>query len=586
MSTEKHFISDPKDLVPHSLGGLVSSTTHLSLDPHHKVVYTKDLPKLRQQQVTLFCGGGSGHEPSHTGFVGPGILSAAVSGHVFASPTSSQVLACLQRTYSEPHGTLVVIKNYTGDVLNFGRAVEQFKAQRADKPTKVEMVVVQDDVGVVNPSDDDEGGVGRRGLAGTVLVYKVAGATAQMGGSLEEAKRMAELVNSRTFTLGCTLNAASVPGQGLPRWLASDEIEVGMGIHNEPGFETQKLRRADELVPDLVDHILSSAPFKKLGGGAQCRAVLMVNNLGATSNLELGLVTKLAREAVIARGLKVERMFSGTYMTGLAMPGISLSVLVLPEEEAEQKKLLELIDHPAYCPGWHNQVQVEDTAEDAEEAITQPQGQPLASNEVWERAIQQAYESVVAEEPQVTLLDQLMGDGDCGQGLLAGATAIYQASQRTQLPLDDPASAISSISTLVEDSMGGTSGIIYCLFLYGLAQQLTVQGAKTNDDLNPRMFGQAMVAALEQTLYKYTSARPGHRTLIDALQPFAEELAETGDLDLAMEAANEGAEATADMKPKRGRAVYVQQKQSVPDAGAVGLVSVLKGIVNGLNKKE
>ncbi|KAJ2130226.1 Dihydroxyacetone kinase 2, partial [Coemansia sp. RSA 678] len=215
----KHFLTDPKTLVKDSLHGLVVSNPHLVLDEAQKVIYPKNLSVVRQKQVTLFCGGGSGHEPAHAGFVGPGMLTASVSGHVFASPTSSQVLSCLRRIYSTDHGTLVVIKNYTGDVLNFGRAVERFKSERANSrkpPPHIAMVVVDDDVGVVNPNDDAEGGVGRRGLAGTVLVYKVAGAMAVMGGTLDKVKEVAEYTVKHTFTIGCALNAASVPGIGMP----------------------------------------------------------------------------------------------------------------------------------------------------------------------------------------------------------------------------------------------------------------------------------------------------------------------------------------------------------------------------------
>ncbi|KAJ2797823.1 Dihydroxyacetone kinase 2, partial [Coemansia guatemalensis] len=373
MSTGKHFITDPTTLVKDSLRGLTLANPHLAFDDKQKVVYTKDLAAVRQKQVTLFCGGGSGHEPAHAGFVGSGMLTAAVSGHVFASPTSSQVLSCLRRVYSAEHGSLVVIKNYTGDVLNFGRAVERFKSESVNngKPLpKVATVVVDDDVGVVNPNDDEEGGVGRRGLAGTVLVYKLAGAMAASNGSLEQVKEVADYVISHTFTIGCALNAASVPGQGMPRSLKDDEIEIGMGIHNEPGFETKQLEPADVLVSRLVRHIVDSAPFKKASGGNKGRVLLLVNNLGATSNLEMGLVTKLAVEATEAAGFEPARVFSGTYMTGLAMPGVSISLLLLPNEAHKQALFLGLVDQPAHCPGWVSHSHAEDagSTDDSTEA--------------------------------------------------------------------------------------------------------------------------------------------------------------------------------------------------------------------------
>ncbi|KAF8926690.1 dihydroxyacetone kinase [Dissophora ornata] len=586
MTGGKHFLTDPKTLVKDSLVGLTLANPHLYFDEKEKVIYPKDLASLRNSQVTLFCGGGSGHEPAHAGFVGPGMLSAAVSGHVFASPSSSQVLSCLRRVYSEEHGTLVVIKNYTGDILNFGRAVERFKTERVNygKPLpKVATVVVDDDVGVVNPDDDEEGGVGRRGLAGSVLAYKLAGARAVKGGTLEQVKQVAQYVVSHTFTIGCALNAASVPGQGFPRNLNDNEMEVGMGIHNEPGFERKELEPADTLVQGLIDHIINSQPFKAHRGN-RAGVLLLVNNLGATSNLEMGLVTKLAVEATRTRGLTPVRVFSGTYMTGLAMPGASISLMVLPENKEEYQDLVALIDEPAHCPGWINHAQVinagstDESCEDPAATFTP------SSNAAWECVIDSAYHSVVAKEPEVTRLDQLMGDGDCGHVLLSGATAIFEASKHRLLPLHDPSAALARISAIVEDAMGGTSGIIYCLFLDGLAQQLRKLGVTSNASLSPTVWGTAMLGALD-TLYQYTSARPGHRTLIDALQPFASTLATTGDVRAAFEAADEGAKATAGMKPKRGRAVYVGKNEGgVADAGAVGLVAVLSGVADALDK--
>jgi dihydroxyacetone kinase len=371
----------------------------------------------------------------------------------------------------------------------------------------------------------------------------------------------------------------------MPRSLKEDELEVGMGIHNEPGFEKKTLESADKLVDSLVDHIIKSHPFTKASPSGKSNVVILVNNLGATSNLEMGLVTKLAVEAAESRGLKAIRVLSGTFMTGLAMPGVSISVLVLPEDHNEQQELVALLDQPAYCPGWINQShKVVDEGNTDESAKGPAQSYTPASDPTWERIIETAYNNVVEQEPEITRLDQLMGDGDCGQVLLSGATAIYEASKNKTLPLNDPSAALARISSIVEDAMGGTSGIIYCLFLDGLSQQLH-RVLKDNEDksLTAKMWGKTMLGALE-TLYQYTTARPGHRTLIDALQPFASTLEETGDIKAALKAADEGAKATATMKPKRGRAVYVGQNDGLADAGAAGLVAVLTGITEALQK--
>ncbi|KAF9975794.1 Dihydroxyacetone kinase 2 [Actinomortierella ambigua] len=578
----KHFVTDPKTLVKDSLQGFVLANPHLAFDENEKVVYTRDLAAVRSNQVTMFCGGGSGHEPAHAGYVGHGMLSASVSGHVFASPSSSQVLSCLRRVYSEKKGTLVVIKNYTGDVLNFGRAVERFKSEHVNqgKPVpKVAMVVVGDDVGVLNESAD-EGGVGQRGLAGTVLVYKLAGACAADGGSLQAVQQVAEYVANHTFSIGCALNAASIPGQGFPRTLQDDEIEVGMGIHNEPGFEKRKLDPANVLVKNLVDHIVASPRFTACKED-KSRVVVFVNNLGATSNLEMGLVTKLAVESVKAQGIRVERVFSGTYMTALAMPGASISVLVLPREESKAQDLLSLIDAPAHCPGWINHAKVVDAGSTDESAKGPSQPYTPAKDARWEHVIETVYKNVVINEPEVTRLDQIMGDGDCGQVLLSGVSAIHDASKKSDLPLNDPSAALARMSAILEGAMGGTSGIIYCLFMDGLAQSMSK--VKGSTALSPAVWGEAMIQALH-TLYQYTTARPGHRTLIDALEPFASTLAKTGDVDQALKAARAGAEATTQMKPKRGRAAYMgADHDKVQDAGAAGLVAVLEGIAQALH---
>ncbi|KAF9931675.1 Dihydroxyacetone kinase 2 [Linnemannia zychae] len=585
-ANDKHLVAGPANLVKDSLQGLLYANPQLALDSEQKVVYMKDLATRREHHVTLLCGGGSGHEPAHTGFVGEGMLTAAVCGHIFASPTSSQVLSCLRRIYSEEKGSLVVIKNYTGDVLNFGRAVERFKSERVHQGKsmpKVAIVVIGDDVGVANSDEDEEGGVGRRGIAGTILAYKLAGARAANGDSLSQVKNTCEYVASHAFTIGCALNAASVPGQGMPRTLNDDEIEIGMGIHNEPGFEKKKMESADVLISELFDHIIKSRPFTKALPSGKGDIVLLVNNLGAISNLELGLVTNLATNAAASRGLKTVRVLSGTYMTGLAMPGVSLTVLVLPENKSEQDELVNLLDQPAYCTGWINHDRrVENTGNTDDSAKGPSHSYTPASNPVWEQIIERAYNNVKKDEPEVTRLDQIMGDGDCGQVLLAGATAIYKASQEKSMPLNDPSAAMAQISTIVENAMGGTSGIIYCLFLDGLSQQLhNILKDNKESTPTPKMWGQAMMGALD-TLYQYTTARPGHRTLIDVLEPFSKTLEETGDVKAALKAAEDGAKATATMKPKRGRAVYVGKVDGVVDAGAAGLVSVLTGIVDTL----
>ncbi|KAJ1920251.1 Dihydroxyacetone kinase 2 [Mycoemilia scoparia] len=606
MADGKHFVNESTKLVLESLEGLTLTYPHIALDHKHKVVYVKDVNQVREQQVTLLSGGGAGHEPAHAGYVGPAMLTAAVSGHVFASPTSSQVLACIRRIYSPNHGTLVIVKNYTGDILNFGRAIERFKAERMESsggskgqsPPQIEMIVVDDDVGVIDEDDDDKGGVGRRGLAATVLVHKVCGALAATGSCLEEIKRIAKFVVKNSFTIGCALESASVPGgHGKPRQLPSDQLEIGMGIHNEPGFGKGTLKPAHCLIADLVKHMVTSKPWSEIQTREKhSDIVLLANNLGAVSNLEMGLVANEAVKSFSSHhAIKCTRVYTGTYMTGLAMAGISLTALVLPNDVPFRELVLDALDKPAQAPGWvnHPVVKSDDASDQASDAQAEtfnadPKDSSSTFKSEWTKVIESGYQSVVKNEPTITRLDTEMGDGDCGEVLLAGATAIHNALESGELYTGGNIwTTIRQISCLVEDSMGGTSGIIYCLFLDGLAQSLASasEGSPVSAESATRLWSEAHPHAL-QTLYKYTSARPGHRTLIDSLEPFVATFKSTGgDLELSVQKALEGSRETANMKPKRGRAVYTgSNEKSLMDAGAVGLCAVLQGILEGLQQ--
>ncbi|OMH82260.1 Dihydroxyacetone kinase 1 [Zancudomyces culisetae] len=596
MVSSKHFVNDPNELVRDSLKGLVKSNDHLKLDEEEKVVYVKNVDQVKKEQVTLLCGGGAGHEPSHAGFVGPAMLTAAVSGHVFASPSSSQVLSCIQRVYSPEHGTLVVVKNYTGDVLNFGRAIERFKASQmhtGNSNCKISMVVVGDDVGVVD--QEEEVDVGRRGLAGTILVYKIAGSAAAMGESFEKVEALAKHAAENSFTVGCALDPASVPGRGLPRTLEENQIEFGMGIHNEPGFKLTNLSSAHDMVSSIVSHITSSKLFteasKKAGGK---KVVMLVNNLGALSNLELGLVTKEALDCASQCGLNVVRTFQGACMTGLAMNGISITFLLVPSCEEEGKEVLKYLDYPAYTPGWKNMITVPDASEKTEAEMqqikataskVQEKSASIAGEDsvLWSEIITSVYNNVQKEEPEITRLDTVMGDGDCGEVLLSGAKSVFDALKAGELPTDSPATTMMKISNLVEASMGGTSGVIYCLFFDGVAQSLTKVLASGPQHVTKDQWADALINGLE-TIQRYSTARVGDRTIIDALSPLVFEYKKSGDLNKALEAAKIGAEETKEMKPKRGRAVYVGNSgKGVPDAGAVGVCAVVSGIANVFN---
>ena len=330
----KKLINDPRAVVREMLEGLVDLVPDQALLEGEDVVVRAGLPPYdERREVAVLSGGGSGHEPAHAGYVGAGMLHAAVSGDVFTSPSVDAVLAAI-RAVAGPPGLLLIIKNYTGDRLNFGLAAELARAEGI----AVETVVVADDVALRDTVEPER----RRGIAGTVLVHKVAGAAAAAGLTLQEVAREARTTASLLGTMGVALGPCTVPAAGRPGFtLGDDEVELGLGIHGERGVERPTLRRADELVETILGTILADR-----GPGHGDRVALLVNGLGATPPMELAIVARRAIAVLRERGLTVTRAWSGNLLTALEMPGMSLTVL--PVDEAR----LQRLDAPTEAPAW------------------------------------------------------------------------------------------------------------------------------------------------------------------------------------------------------------------------------------------
>ena len=314
----KKIINDPKRVVDESVAGFGlahADLVRIELDPIH--VVRADAPIAGK--VGIVSGGGSGHEPLHAGYVGFGMLDAAVPGAVFTSPTPDPILAAT-KAVDGGAGVLHIVKNYTGDVLNFETAAD---LAAADGIT-VRAVVTNDDVAV----KDSLYTAGRRGVAGTVLVEKIAGAAAERGDSLDEVAAIAERVNANTRSMGLALTPCIVPHAGEPSFqLAEDEIEIGIGIHGEPGRERIKLEPADQLVDRLLEPILEDLPF-----ASGDRVLLFVNGMGGTPLVELYLAYRRAAEVLEERGIDIARSLVGNYITSLEMQGMSLTLLKLDDE--------------------------------------------------------------------------------------------------------------------------------------------------------------------------------------------------------------------------------------------------------------
>jgi dihydroxyacetone kinase DhaK subunit len=326
----KKILNKVDDLVIEMCDGMVKAhPKQLAFNRKYKVL---SRVQVNKQKVSLISGGGSGHEPAHGGFVGTGMLDAAVCGDVFASPSTIQVYNAILQTQTEK-GTLLIIKNYSGDCMNFDAAAEM--AEEEDD-IKVARVYVNDDVAV----KDSLYTVGRRGVAGTIFVHKIAGAAAEQGMNLAEVKAVAEKVIANVRSLGFALTSCTVPAKGSPTFaLADDEIEFGVGIHGEPGIAREKLPTASVLAERMVSQIVGDLPFV-----AGDEVAVMVNGLGATPLQELYLLNNTVADCLAANGLKIHRTFVGNYMTAIDMAGASITVLRL---DAQTKALL---DAPADTP--------------------------------------------------------------------------------------------------------------------------------------------------------------------------------------------------------------------------------------------
>ena len=330
----KKILNKVEDLVIEMCDGMVKAhPTQLAFNKKFKVL---SRAQANKQKVSLISGGGSGHEPAHGGFVGKGMLDAAVCGDVFASPSTIQVYNAILQTQTEK-GTLLIVKNYSGDCMNFDAAAEM--AEEEDG-IKVARVYVNDDVAV----KDSTYTVGRRGVAGTIFVHKIAGAAAEQGMSLEEVKTVAEKVIANVRSLGFALTSCTVPAKGSPTFvLAEDQIEFGVGIHGEPGIAREKMPSASVLAERIVNQIVGDVPFV-----AGDEVAVMVNGLGSTPLQELYLLNNSVATCVEAKGLKIHRTFVGNYMTAIDMAGASITLLRL---DAQTKALL---DAPADTPALKN----------------------------------------------------------------------------------------------------------------------------------------------------------------------------------------------------------------------------------------
>jgi triose/dihydroxyacetone kinase / FAD-AMP lyase (cyclizing) len=563
----KKLINDPNRVTREMLEGLVAINPTLALLNDDTVVVRSDLAEWRKRAcVALVSGGGAGHEPAHAGYVGEGMLTAAVSGEVFTSPSTDAVLSAI-RACATPAGVLLIIKNYTGDRLNFGLAAELARAEGIP----VEMVIVADDAAFARTPGEANN---RRGIAGTVFVHKIAGAAAAAGATLAKVKAEATRAAEAVRTMGVALSACTVPAVGTPGFqLAENEIEFGLGIHGERGVRRGSLVPADEIATQLVERLVEDSA---LAGDND--VVLLINGLGATPLMELTIVARAALRALHARNIRVQRAWCGTFLSAIDMAGCSISIMPVDSQR------LARLDAGTTAPAWVRSPPMPVSPTPARIEFQQPADFDVTQqangkkDPVLEATLRRIAAALLEAETELTALDQAVGDGDLGISMSRAARGILE--NLDTLAAQPVATALMSLSHLMRRVIAGSSGPFYAVGLGRAAARLK-QG-----DGAPHAWAAAFEGACD-AISELGGAKLGDRTMLDALYPaaaaFRRVIEQHGTwieaVTSAASAAEEGVQKTAQMIPKRGRSVYIGERAlGSPDPGAEAIAVWLRGI--------
>ena len=587
----KKIMNKPENLVVEMCNGMVMAHPELEFLKKYKIMKKK---AINEQKVSLISGGGSGHEPAHAGFVGQGMLDAAVCGDVFASPSQIQVYHAIKASAGRK-GVLMIVKNYSGDIMNFknGAALAQ------EEGIQVDYVRVDDDIAV----EDSLYTVGRRGVAGTVLVHKIAGAAAEEGRELGQVKAAAEKAVANVRSIGVALTSCTVPAKGSPTFaLGEDEIEYGIGIHGEPGIRREKMISADELAARMTNDVL-----KDLGidGDETTEIAVLINGFGATPLQELYLLNHAVMREMHRRKISVCRTFVGNYMTSLDMAGVSLSVMRLDEE------LKGLLSEECMTPAFKVEGPVErvdyvDMIESNEEEPVSFETETLEEHAIIKDnvlslanliyLVDKMSEVIIKNEVPFCELDSHAGDGDFGMSLAKGFKQLKREwSEILSRPQLNIGTFLHDCSMVIMEYCGGASGPIW-----GSAFRAAGKAVDGKHELSVGEFADMLQAAVNgiQAIGERSfgsGAVVGDKTLIDALVPcvqswLASEAA--GDhfktaFEKGAAAAVEGAEKTRGIVARMGRAGTVGERSlGFPDAGAYGLGVIFTELARSLKLEK
>lgn len=537
------FINEKEAIVTEAIDGLIQASggalARLDGYPHIRVVLRTDWDRSK---VALVSGGGSGHEPAHAGFVGEGMLTAAVCGDVFASPSVDAVLAGILAV-TGPAGCLLIVKNYTGDRLNFGLAAERARAFGL----KVNMVIVEDDIALPNLPQP-------RGVAGTLFVHKIAGAMAESGASLDDITAAAERVIKGTKSIGMSLDTCTVPGSPKENRIGAGKAELGLGIHGEAGVQQIDYHNAEQAMAAVTAKFAAVMENKP--------HVVLLNNLGGATVLEMSILANDLVKSAIGKQLKLI-VGPAALMTSLDMRGFSVSVYPLTSEDHAW------LSAPCAPSAWPGCKAIRPVS-----VVDLPDGlrpiQPIPSEHKGTADfLTRCCQILIEAEADLNALDAKSGDGDTGSTLAGAARALIGALGR--LPLADHTQLFRAIGQELTQTMGGSSGVLLAIFF-------TAAGDAASSGLS-------MVAALKEGLARMQrigGAQIGDRTMVDALKPALDQLEAKGMAEAAR-AARRGADHTASiLTAKAGRATYINAEhlQGHVDPGAEAVARLFERLAS------
>ncbi len=582
----KKLINKPETIVAEMCNGIALAHPEIEFIPKFRILKKKT---LSANKVSLVSGGGSGHEPAHAGFIGKGMLDAAVCGDVFASPSQIQVYQAIKETASSK-GTLLIIKNYSGDMMNFKNAA--YLAE--EDGIVVDYVKVNDDIAV----QDSLYTVGRRGVAGTVLVHKIAGAAAEAGGSLAEVKTAAEMAIAHVKSIGFAFSSCTVPAKGTPTFeLSATEMEYGVGIHGEPGIERTNVTDANALAQRMLDALIGEL---KLTDGSE--VAILVNGFGATPLMELYLFNDAVRRVLHTKNIKVYRTFVGNYMTSIDMAGASLTLMKLNNE------LKKWLDSESDTPAFQVHGAAAPTAY-ADSSITSAESKEVSYEMVTDASkcfiesnlvsfdnmiyiVDKMSECIIKNEIAFCDLDAHAGDGDFGMSVAKGFRQLKREwNDILENHSDNIGNFLNACSMVIMEYCGGASGPIW-----GSAFRAAAKNAGDRCTLNAKEFASMMQAAVfgiqktgERSFGR--GAVVGDKTLIDALVPCADAWTQCANQNMpikeifmqAAQAATSGAKETEKIAARMGRAGTVGERSiGYPDAGAYALGVIFTEIAHSL----